>query len=451
MGILDRFRNLFFSPQIETLNLNQSFDLKKAFDLQQVGVTGRAAPMNTNRNNLEKWSRRNELVYACIEKISLCAVDPTPIVQKSSETNEWETVKGHPLTRLLNDPNPLEDGPTFWGAWLASENIFGEVYAEIVRNAMGQPVQLWLLNPLNMVPIAGKGESGSPITAYEYTLNGRRVTLKAEDVLVRRRKDLTNPYYGLSPLAVGLGAVDLDSAQTDFARAFLNGGGVPSGVLKYLNQTLTSEKAEMIRQKWNSNYSRFGSSPNGTAVIDMNVDYVKIGANPAEIESDSLRGQSESRICSVFGVPPILVGAHVALLNVNQKASVREALTDFWTNKMSPEFKKLRIFLTKTLLSEFEDVALIQAEKVRVNWDMSQVLALQEDTDKRHDRARKDFQAGIITFNEVRSETNRKPLPDGDFLLKPSMVVPTTPETLLIEAEKVPIETPPKEEGDTVN
>lgn len=819
MSLFDSVKEFFNSQPIQ-LNLSRPNSLKAAFELQQVGVTGRAAPLTASRENLDMWSKRNELVFACVEKIKQAAIDPTPITERINKDGKFETVKGHPLTKLLARPNPLEDGAVFWGAWLASEHIFGEAYAEIERNNLGQPNRLWLLDPRNIRPIAGRGTNGSPISAYEYTLNGRRIILKTEDVLVRRNKDLTNNFYGLSPLAVALGAVDMDTAQTDFVRAFFTNGGVPSGLLRFPDSVLTPETAEAARQRFMAKYGKGGRGAGGVAVLDRNAEYQKVGANLNELESDSLRCQSEARICclpdtmiqtqrglvpiteivvgdmvlthkgrwravkktlsnpvhdevfeikangfdalrvtgnhpiyaanytqnrspeqrylscdwiaardvkikkergafnaltmpvldlldnpaksirpvdwikgrrysvkatrgqtvhsypdtrslpetvplsaalgrllgfylaegsqgagkllfyfhtnetayhnqvlsdlkevfgadgsiketenenvrmivcqnamltelfacgtartkqipawawaggkeffdgllwgwaagdgtindnavrvttvsrdlawgmrivavsmgleasvqkakmsesfidgreikgcgysyivswrdkterrgtyriqenqfcspvrssetiqydglvynieveedesylttggmvhncSVFGVPPILVGAYVGILHLNQRASVKEAQTDFWINKMSPLFKALRTFLTWNLLPEFENIALIEAEKVRVSWDMSRVMALQEDTDKRHDRARKDFQSGLITLNEGRAEIGQKPDESGsDYYLRPSMAVAVTPEVALIEAEKVPVDQKPK-------
>jgi HK97 family phage portal protein len=411
-------------------------DIKKAFQLNQVGVTGRAEPLAVNRERLDFISRRNEVAYACVEKKKQAAIDPTPVIEKAVG-DEWERVQGHPLSRLLMRPNPLEDGASFWGNWIASEDIFGEAYAEIERNAMGQPVRLWRLNPLFIKPVAGKGKDGSPVRAYEYTMGGYTVTLRAEDVLVRRKTDLTNSFFGLSPLLIASSACDMDLALTDFTRALFNNGGVPSGILNYLDGELKETEAEAVRQKFNSKYGRGGRGQGGVVVLDTRMEYQKVGVNVGEYSSQELKIEAETRICMVFGVPPLLIGALAGLVHSNTRAGQEETQKEFWTNTMSPLFKSLRIFLTWNLLPEFSAIELIEAEKIRVNWDMSQVMALQEDTDKRHDRARKNMEAGGITLNEFRAVIGEAPDPQGDYYIRKSIVIGKTPEVAFEEAEQV--------------
>ena len=172
-----------------------------------------------------------------------------------------------------------------------------------------------------------------------------------------------------------------------------------------------------------------------SGVLDQNAEFQKIGSNLNELESDSISGRFETRICQVFGVPPILVGAYVGLLHVNQRASVREAQQDFWLNKMSPLFKSLRQFLTWNLLPEFEDIERIKRGEIRVNWDMAQVLALQEDLNERHDRARKNFLAGGLKLNEFRAEIGKNADDEADYYLRPGSAQLQTAEAAAQIAE----------------
>lgn len=409
------------------LDLQHPGDFKRAYDLQRIGISGRPQHPDTDTASLFAWRRRNELVYACIEKIAQAALDPEIIVERLNSKGEWEEEPEHPLRRLLKRPNPLDDEGSFLGAWLASEHIAGSFYAEIVRSSMGLPIQLWPLDPCKVAPIAGKSKDNSPIVGYEFRDAGQRVTLDVKDVLHRQNPDLTNRFHGLSPLAVALGAVDSDTAQTDYVRSFFNNDGTPSGMLK-TDQRIDQPTADAMEQRWYQKFARGGTKRKGLAVLGQGLDYVRTGAQLDELEADSLRGQSEARICMVFGVPPLLVGAYVGLLHVNQRASAREAQSDFWVNKMSPLFKRLRSFLTWRLLPEFESIELVQAGRVRVSWDMSQVIALQEDTDARHKRTEAGFKAGIITLNEARQAIGEEPEDGGDYYLRAANYSPTTGE-----------------------
>jgi HK97 family phage portal protein len=463
MGVIERIKAWFPGQGVEETGMVpwqpspmtiasggsiNSLEVKKAFDAVRIGIQGRPLAPDTDIDALLNYSRRNELVYACIEKKAQAAIDPEVIVEKRSDAGEWEPIPGHPLRALLNWPNELDDAGTFLGSLLTSLDVSGVFYAEIVRQG-GVPVELWPLNPARMKPIPGKGPNNSPITGYEYDSGDRKIHLDYEDVLRLVNPDIRSRFHGLSPLAVAIGAVDADLAQTDFVRAFFNNDGVPSGILKTPSQTLQPGQVEKIRQQWQAQYSRGGRGYKGVAVLDQNVDYTKVGANLSELEADSIRGQAETRICMCFGVPPLLVSAYVGMLHVNQRASARESQNDFWMNTMSPTFKMLRSWLTKALLPEFVDVALIKAEKIRVNWDMSQVMALQEDKDKHSDRARKDFQAGGITLNEYRAATGRAEDPEGDYYVRATATIPQTPEAALVAAEKVQAGKPPDGSGTT--
>jgi HK97 family phage portal protein len=434
MGIIDRLGNLFggATPKLAA----QPQDMKMAFDMLKVGIRGRPQYPDTDIASLIGAYRRNELTYACIEKISESALDPELIVERRNAKDEWEIVPDHPLRRLMKRPNPLDDEGSFLGAWLASEHISGKFAAEIVRNSLGLPVQLWPLDPSKIVPIAGDGKDGNPIAAFEYRDGGHRITLPGKNVLYRHNRDLTNPFNGLSPLAVALGAVDADTAQTDYVRAFFNNDGTPSGMLT-TDQRLNQPDADALEQRWMMKFGRGGSKHKGVAVAGQGVTYNRIGSNLDELSADEVRGHAESRICMVFGVPPLLVGAYVGLLHVNQRASAREAQSDFWTNKMSPLFKRLRTYLTWRLLTEFEGEDLVAGDRVRVSWDMTNVVALQEDQDTRHTRARENVKAGIWTLNEGRETTGQEPDPDGNYYLRPLAVSPIDPSQALA-VEKVP-------------
>jgi 2'-5' RNA ligase len=177
---------------------------------------------------------------------------------------------------------------------------------------------------------------------------------------------------------------------------------------------LSPEKAAEKRKLWNKN-----TKASDVQVLDNQADFVSVGSKLSELESGDIREQNEARICGVFGVPARLVGAYVGLKNAKQNATAKSELKDFYLNKISPELKLLREWATWFLLPMFEDLNQIKAERIRVNWDLSQMLALMEETDAMHDRERADFAAGGITLNEYRAAIGKAPDLQGDYYLQP--------------------------------
>ncbi len=357
--------------------------------------------------------RQHELVFACINKIADVMNDAEPIVEKRTKNSEYEEVVGHPLTALFSKPNAVDVGEDFRRKIVQSEQTTGITYIAMERSAADLPVEFAILNPGRVTPRSDHDRS--KVLYYEYTKqNGQIVRIKPEDMLIRRRPDLLNQYGGLAPVSVALGSINSDIGLTTYIDAMFEGGGLPAGILKVLNRTVSETEKERLQEKWRKRYGRGGTNQGGISVLDQNADFQALGSKLNELDSESISSRQESRICSVFGVPPILVGAYVGLRWVNQRASAKEALRDFWANKISPELKPFRKWLTWFVLPEFEDIDAIKRGDIRVSWDISQAAFLQEDLDKIHDRTRKDFTMGGITLNEYREETGRPPIDDGD-------------------------------------
>ena len=144
----------------------------------------------------------------------------------------------------------------------------------------------------------------------------------------------------------------------------------------------------------------------------------------------------------VFGVPPLIVYAYVGLLRATY-SNLKEAWGGFWDATMSPAFKEWRAFWTWALLPEFEDERDIQAERVRLHYDMTQVAALQEDVDAMQTRARANWSAGGITLNEYRAAIGYGARPGGDDVFaKPiETPAPATPSKSAKSIDSAPVQT----------
>lgn len=386
----------------------------KDLELKQyatVGMQGLAHAPEVDLGLLQTVYRRNELVYSCINLLSQSVQDPELVVEQRSSNGDWQRVEGHPLTQLFLAPNPEMDQGDLLEAWIVSDFIAGIFYAEIVRDkSTSLPAELYPLNPTKLSPNVKNGT----VVSYTFKDGNYRKEIAAEDMIVQRMYDPGNKYAGLAPLAVAMGSVDSDTAQTDYVRAFFKNAGMPSGLLKVKDKTLSDDQSQRIKEQWYMKYGIKNGRAGDVAVLDENVDYVKLGSGLNELDSQTLRGIAESRICMVFNVPPMLVGAMVGLQH-STYSNMREARKGLWDNNLTPLFRSKARFNNRRLLTEYELKERVLAKQVRVTWDLSEVAALQEDVDAKQNRARSNYSSGLITLNEGRAQIGEQPDPNGEY------------------------------------
>ena len=376
---------------------------------------------NVDKKTLERAFLANELSYSCIDIRATAAADASLTVQARQADGSYAPIPNHPLRRLLIRPNSRMGESDIIRAAIASMDVAGVCYFERLLSPAGGLVGLNPLNPASITPIQ------LDTLVYRWQEPGQpHIDFRPDELLIRKG-DWTRP----ARMAVALSTIDGDSAQTDYVRSFFNNGGVPSGRIK-VKGTLTTDQADGIRNRWRAMFSR-GGRQHDVAVFDDNGDYEKIGSNLDELESQIVRGVSESRICMTFGVPPLIVYSYFGLSR-STYSNMDAAMAGFWQNTMSPLLKEWRSWATFALLSEFESIDRILNEDVRLFWDTSLVSALQKDEDAVATRATLAFSKGAISRAEMRTMLGFDPDPVADafFILPPGQIVnvgtlPTTP------------------------
>ena len=353
---------------------------------------------------------KNELVYACIQVKATSARDPRLIVQKQVNKDgqiSYEEDTAHPFRQLIMHPNPLMTEGDLMQAAIVSWDISNprRFFCEKVYKA-GRLIELWPLNPACMSPIASSTPSRETI-GYRWQEGQKRRDYSLDELVIRAAP----AWYDPPPLVAALGSVGADNAQTGTILAYFENGGIPPLFLMY-KQPLNDPQRDEIRAKWRSTYGGVGASGD-IGILDINSDVKEVGSKLDQLASQTLRSVSESRICMVFGVPPLIVYAYVGLIRATY-SNLKEAWAGFWDATMSPAFKEWRDFWTWQLLIEFEEEATIRSEQIKLNYDMSQVSALMDDVDAIQTRARANYQAQLISQNEARSALGYAATDGGD-------------------------------------
>jgi HK97 family phage portal protein len=375
---------------------------------------GRNSQRHATNDSVQRLLTTSEIVYACLKIKADSARDPQLIVQRKitkGTKTEYQEVADHPFTQLMARPNPLMTEADFMAAAVASWDMTTprRFYAAKVY-VSGVLTELWPLNPIHMQP---RYNSSHERIGWTWADGLRTVDYTNDDILVREAPS----WYDPAPGVVALSSATSDAEHTRYIENFFLNGGIPPVFLKDTQRFLSTPQRDEIRQKWLAIYGNASGGQHGIGILDAGQEISKVGSIIKDLDNESLRSFAESRICMLFGVPPLIIYAYVGLLRATY-SNLSEAWQSFWDATMSPALRDWRLFLTFGLLTEYESEQDIRTKKVRLHYDMSNVAAYQDDVDAVAERVRGDYQAGLITRNEARTqrgyEADTRPEVEGD-------------------------------------
>ena len=278
---------------------------------------------------------KSEIVHACIRELAISAASPRYYIQAPATNGGAVEVTSGLLYDLTNRPNPTSDWYSFIENLVTYLMVAGNSYVLKERSRSGKVTALYHLRP-DRVRIIG-GDHGAE--GYVYTVGGKDYSIPREDICHLALPNPGGDLYGLSPLQVLARNVNLDLNMTDFAKVYFQNAGVPSGLLKLKRRLNTQEEAATIRARWRS---QFGGRNNfhRVAILDEDADYQAMAHSPKDMALTELHDLTESRICSVFGVPAILVGANVGLQR-STYSNYREARMAFHSETLEPMVSRI--------------------------------------------------------------------------------------------------------------
>ena len=352
---------------------------------------------------------KNEIVHACIRELAAAAASPRYMVQAPSTDGGVVEVTSGLLYDLMTRPNPTDNWYSFIEQLVTYLQVAGNAYIFKERSRGNRVTGLYLLRP-DRIRIIGASYGAA---GYVYDVGGKDHAIPAEDMCHLSLPNPAGDLYGLSPLQVLSRTVNLDLNMTDFAKVYFQNAGVPSGLLKLRRRLNTQEEASTIRSRWRS---QFGGKNNfhRIAILDEDADYQQMASAPKDMAMSELHDLTESRICAVFGVPAILVGANVGLQR-STYSNYREARLAFHSETLEPLVGRILRYLNDHLFSEYQG-----NETLTVDW--SAMRASLDDKADQTARVNALFTGGIVTLNEARQQLGFDALISGDIRRIPAAV-----------------------------
>ena len=344
---------------------------------------------------------KSDIVMAGVHWLMGAFPEAPVILNRLTSDGSPEPVLMHDFLSLLKRPNPYYSGEQLWMGIEMSYTVDGNAYALIVSNNAGRPAQLWWVPHWMMEPEWDR-EGNEFLTHYVYSPPGQRtIRLEPEEVLhFRFGFDPNNPRKGLSPLRTVMRELFTDAEAANYTASLLRNGAVPSViVMPKENANIIQSDDNLRATKAHLSASFTGDRRGEPMAIGAPVDIAQFGYNPQEMDLASLRRIPETRAAAVLRLPPIVMGL-LSGLEFATYANFREAERVAYRANLIPTYRNMAGTLHTQLLSRFEQ----NIDLFEVQFDTSQVEALQENADERAARWRGLWVDGVAELGEARAE-----------------------------------------------
>ena len=263
------------------------------------GGTTAGKPVN------EHTAMQMTAVYSCVRILAETLAGLPLHVYKYNDSGGKEKYLQHPLYKLLHDePNPEMTSFTFRETLMSHLLLWGNAYAQIIRNARGEVIALYPLMPNKMT--VDRDKNGRLFYLYQRSIEDAPTLGKDSLVYLDPSDVLHIPglgfdgLVGYSPIAMAKNAIGLAMATEEYGAKFFANGAAPGGVLEHPG---TIKDPQKVKDSWNAAYQGSTNS-HRVAVLEEGMKYQQIGIPPEQAQFLETRKFQINEIARIFRVPP---------------------------------------------------------------------------------------------------------------------------------------------------
>jgi len=323
------------------------------------------------------------LAYACMQFRATKLAEAPIWIAEESDDGEAMLEGEHPLSELLEQPNP-----------------------DMEMYDLLEQISLYLDTGGSCLLVKNRGRDGVTRSLYPYaqhefsvepangllyglfrlqTLTGWK-SLGPEDVLYIRRPSPEHLLSVMAPIDAALSHINIGHALRTAVKAAMRHAVRPGAMFMAPNalgedqfDRLKSEIGETYAGVWNAGKSMLLEGGVTAEVLKANLDDLALGA---------VNGDVEVAVCQAFQMHPVLVGSRMGIEGSSGFAdSMGPALELFYDLAVFPRWGRIEKAFTRGLLREVDD-----NPRRFIRFDTSKVRALQEDMGE------KITQAAAATF-----------------------------------------------------
>ena len=363
----------------------------------------------------ERSAMQMTAVYSCVRILSEAVAGLPLHFYRYTEDGGKEKAIDHPLYNLLHDePNPEMTSFIFRETLMTHLLLWGNAYAQIIRNGKNEIIALYPLMPNKME--VSRDKSGQLYYTYvtqpeeAHTMKGTVVYLRPSEVLHIPGLGFDG-LVGYSPIAMAKNAIGMAVACEEYGAKFFANGAAPGGVLEHPG---TIKDPQRVRESWQSTFGGSGNS-NKVAVLEEGMKYTPIGISPEQAQFLETRKFQINEIARIFRVPPHMVGD----LEKSSFSNIEQQSLEFVKYTLDPWIVRWEQSIRRALLSSEEK------KKYFVKFNLEGLL--RGDYQSRMNGYAIGRQNGWMSANDIRELENQDRIPaeeGGDLYLVNGNMMP---------------------------
>ena len=356
----------------------------------------------------ERTALQTTAVYACVRILSETIASLPLHVYRYTEGGKAKDTE-HVLYTLLHDePNPDMTSFVFRETLMSHLLIWGNAYAQILRDRSGQVIGLYPLLPDQMS--VHRSEKGKLFYVYNRYEEDNPNFQEKGSIVLSQEEVLHIPglgfdgLIGYSPIALAKNAVGMTLACEEYGASFFGNGANPGGVLEHPG--ILKDPAK-VRDSWNAVYQGTRNA-HKVAVLEEGMSYKQIGIPPEEAQFLETRKFQINEIARLFRIPPHMVGD----LEKSSFSNIEQQSLEFVKYTLDPWVVRFEQALNKSLLLPEEK----KTHFIKFNVDG----LLRGDYQSRMNGYAIGRQNGWLSTNDIRELEELNPIPPeegGDLYL----------------------------------
>lgn len=276
----------------------------------------------------------------------------------------------HGLVQLFNPPNRVETPSLtelikFTSIMLMSD---GEVFWVLEKQGQREPQEVRLVRGgrIKEVLSRDKSEIQGWIETDPQRPGDRGRPLTLDEVVPFKLPNPYNKYRGLSPLAAARLAIEQDFNMSTWNAGFFQ-GGVRNPIAILIKQKLEPKQRKEMEKVVRDHYQGFVKGQ-GPLLLDKGASIQNLAFSAKDIDFIEGKNLSREDLCSIYGVPPALIGVYRYANYANSDAQQQI----FWKNTVIP----IMVYVADTVQVNLVD---IYWKGAMVDWAWETIQALKDN------------------------------------------------------------------------